>query len=394
MTTAVAPTADAPEDRARRPGPSGVRRAVFWGVFVVLVATMAWGVHGLVAKPGLNTADPQSWLPKQQLDHPVDQTVVGTVAHPALTVEGDYVEVRTPTFSALAVVNGPVVPGEGLPVLQQFTTCTWTISLSHVHGTVPISVADFDSIDHLQTVYKPTLVPGQPPLPAALHTGPEPELQDPLRHARRRGAPALGPRRRPHRGQVGLPGRERLNGRPGSPSRPDPPVEGRHAPSTEQLLVKGLPRGWACVATFVTLVGAGGPGAGRPRPHRPRPLMPRARCTPRRRPRVQDAGYLTDVAKADSDLATYVQQDGNVALRAMLTDGAAFCAFLRRGGGIDNALVDVAVGAQSVESQTHLPANVHTFNTLESVALIDLCPGEQRLVPPRSAASCTSSPHR
>ena len=36
---------------------------------------------------------------------------------------------------------------------------------------MPISVADFDSIDHLQTVYKPTLVPGQPPLPAALHTG-------------------------------------------------------------------------------------------------------------------------------------------------------------------------------------------------------------------------------
>ncbi len=96
---------------------------------------------------------------------------------------------------------------------------------------------------------------------------------------------------------------------------------------------------------------------------------------------VEDAGYLTDVAKADSDLATYVQQDGNVALRAMLTDGAAFCAFLRRGGGIDAALVDVALGAHSVESQTHLPANVHTFNTLESVALIDLCPGDQRLVP-------------
>ena len=78
---------------------------------------------------------------------------------------------QTPTFSALAVVNGPVVPGEGLPFQQQFTTCTWTISLSHVRGTVPISVADFDSIDHLQTVYKPTLVPGQRPLPATLHTG-------------------------------------------------------------------------------------------------------------------------------------------------------------------------------------------------------------------------------
>ncbi len=32
-------------------------------------------------------------------------------------------------------------------------------------------MADFDTIDHLQTVYKLALAPGQPPLPAALHTG-------------------------------------------------------------------------------------------------------------------------------------------------------------------------------------------------------------------------------
>ncbi len=96
---------------------------------------------------------------------------------------------------------------------------------------------------------------------------------------------------------------------------------------------------------------------------------------------VQDARYLTDVAKADPDLAAYVQQQGNLALRAMLTDGTAFCAFLRRGGGIDNALVAVAIGARGVESETHLPATVTTFNTLEAVALVDLCPNEQKLVP-------------
>ena len=87
------------------------------------------------------------------------------------------------------------------------------------------------------------------------------------------------------------------------------------------------------------------------------------------------------MAKADPDLAAYVQQQGNLALRAMLTDGTAFCAFLRRGGGIDNALVAVAIGAKGVESETHLPATVTTFNTLEAVALVDLCPNEQKLVP-------------
>jgi hypothetical protein len=96
---------------------------------------------------------------------------------------------------------------------------------------------------------------------------------------------------------------------------------------------------------------------------------------------AQDTRYLADVAKADPALATYVQQEGDVALRAMLTDGSAFCAFLRRGGGIDNAILSVAIGAKSVEAQTHLPSNVTTYNTMDAVALVVLCPSEQRLVP-------------
>jgi hypothetical protein len=105
---------------------------------------------------------------------------------------------------------------------------------------------------------------------------------------------------------------------------------------------------------------------------------------------VEDARYLTDVAKSDPALATYVQKQGNVALKAMLTDGTAFCAFLRRGGGIDDALLNVAAGAKSVESETHLPSSVTTFNALDAVALIDLCPAEQRLVP----ASVRTKLHR
>ena len=96
---------------------------------------------------------------------------------------------------------------------------------------------------------------------------------------------------------------------------------------------------------------------------------------------AQDARYLTDLAEVDSDLVTYVNKYGNSALHGMLADGLAFCAILGRGGGIDNALINEAEGARADEDHTHLPLNVHTFNTLESLALIDLCPGEQRLVP-------------
>jgi hypothetical protein len=105
---------------------------------------------------------------------------------------------------------------------------------------------------------------------------------------------------------------------------------------------------------------------------------------PLRAPRTtdaQDTRFFTDVAEADGALASYQQKRGNVALRALLTDGTAFCALLTRAGGLDAALVEEATGARSTESQTHLPLSVTTFNTIESVALLALCPSEQKLVP-------------
>jgi hypothetical protein len=111
------------------------------------------------------------------------------------------------------------------------------------------------------------------------------------------------------------------------------------------------------------------------RPARPTPLI-----APKTSP-AQDAEYFADLAKADAPLASYVQAQGNVALRALLTDGSAFCAFLARAGGIDNAMAAVVVGARTVEKKTHLPSTVTTFNAIDAVALVALCPSEQKLVP-------------
>ena len=134
-------------------------------------------------------------------------------------------------------------------------------------------------------------------------------------------------------------------------------------------VVKWAAHTLALPLVIVILLVGGGPSWGA------KPLT-----APRTTP-VKDSQYLLDVTKADSALATYVQQRGTVALRALLTDGAAFCAFLKRGGGIDNALTSVAVGAKSVEVHTHLPLKVVTFNTMEAAALLTLCPSEQRLLP-------------
>jgi hypothetical protein len=109
-----------------------------------------------------------------------------------------------------------------------------------------------------------------------------------------------------------------------------------------------------------------------------------AASAPLRAPKTtnaQDTRFFTDVAEADPALASYEQKQGNVALRALLTDGAAFCALLTHEKELDAALVEEANGARSSEAQTHLPLSVTTFNTIESVALLTLCQSEQKLLP-------------
>jgi len=96
---------------------------------------------------------------------------------------------------------------------------------------------------------------------------------------------------------------------------------------------------------------------------------------------AEDEAYFRDLATVDPSLSTYVNSEQGVGLQALITDGSAFCAFLSRGGGIDNAMESVVIGANSVEAQTHLPRSVRTFNAIDAVALIALCPGEQRVVP-------------
>lgn len=93
--------------------------------------------------------------------------------------------------------------------------------------------------------------------------------------------------------------------------------------------------------------------------------------------------YLTDLSEADPALASYADKDGTVAVRALLTDGSAFCSFLQTGGGIDNAMVSVAIGARADEARTHLPLSVTTFNTVEAVALLTLCPSYEAAIPAR-----------
>jgi hypothetical protein len=100
-----------------------------------------------------------------------DRTLIGTVAKPALTVEGENVDARFGSAAAQAMVYGPVVPGEGLPYQPEDTTCTWTVTVRATHGSVPIRVSDFVAQDHLGHLFHPFLLPGTRRPPATVAAG-------------------------------------------------------------------------------------------------------------------------------------------------------------------------------------------------------------------------------
>ena len=112
-----------------------------------------------------------SFLPPSTLHYHSDTALTGTVQRPALTNQGDAVEVKTPHWSVLVTVTGPQVPGEGLPYQAPATTSTWVVSMSAATGPVPVSASDFTSIDDTNHVYRPYFVPGQPWPPKILRPG-------------------------------------------------------------------------------------------------------------------------------------------------------------------------------------------------------------------------------
>jgi hypothetical protein len=112
-----------------------------------------------------------SFLPKNTINPKVDTILTGTMVKPALQIEGLPIEVKTKKYHVWVSVSGPVVPGEGLPDQPAATTCTWTVTMKDATADVPVSIADFHSVDHLGSVFLMGLVPGEHHVPSVLHPG-------------------------------------------------------------------------------------------------------------------------------------------------------------------------------------------------------------------------------
>jgi hypothetical protein len=111
-----------------------------------------------------------SYLPRSSLTP--DGVLTGTAARPALTVEGDAVDVDLGHAQKVrATVTGPVVPGEGLPFQPEATTATFQVTLEAAGASIPLALEQFHAVDHLGAIYQLAPIPGQPGPPATVEPG-------------------------------------------------------------------------------------------------------------------------------------------------------------------------------------------------------------------------------
>lgn len=111
-----------------------------------------------------------SYLPKSSITP--DSVLTGTASRPALTVEGDAVDVVLAHQDRVrATVTGPVVPGEGLPFQPEATTATFQVTFEAASTSIPLALEQFHAVDHLGAIYQLAPIPGQPGPPATVEPG-------------------------------------------------------------------------------------------------------------------------------------------------------------------------------------------------------------------------------
>ena len=156
------------------PTGAGSRTRRRFGAFVVGAAALVTLLSGCAATP-THPAAPESygglptWLPKDTTAP--NSMLTADLQHPAVTSEGDAVEVHLAHGTVRLTIVGPEVPGAGLPVQPADTTCTWTVTMSDASRPISVSAAAFDTLDHLGTVYPVAAVPGRPRIPATIRPG-------------------------------------------------------------------------------------------------------------------------------------------------------------------------------------------------------------------------------
>ncbi len=100
------------------------------------------------------------------------RVVSATVAHPALSIQGDTVRLVLPGGGALATAVGPNVPDSIQGTSALHTPATFDLTFSGVHGSVPIARDTFEIIDEQGVIHQPAVtVQGGGAPPASVPAG-------------------------------------------------------------------------------------------------------------------------------------------------------------------------------------------------------------------------------
>jgi hypothetical protein len=146
--------------RASRPGPraplagGAIAAALIAGVAAVLLIGGAFSAASH-SSTGARYGGLPSWLPRTKPQ--VGRVLHASVAHPALSVEGEAISVSLAGGNVLATAVGPQVPEEGRFPVPPVTPATFLVTFASASSTIALNASQFTFIDEQGRVHHPTM---------------------------------------------------------------------------------------------------------------------------------------------------------------------------------------------------------------------------------------------
>lgn len=154
----------------RLPGSRQARSVLALVAVAAVLGVVILATQGAGSKPAATHGKLPSWLPKATA--PTDHLVTATRAHPKLAVQGDSIRVDLAHGQVDTTVVGPVVPEEGKFPVPPTSPCSFTITLTHVTGNVPLSAGAFTILAENGRLYRPRVLgPHGGPVPRDVKPG-------------------------------------------------------------------------------------------------------------------------------------------------------------------------------------------------------------------------------
>jgi hypothetical protein len=96
-----------------------------------------------------------AWLPHPNVK--TGRVLNASLAHPALSVQGEAISVSLSGGHLLATAVGPEVPEEGRFPVPEVTPTSFIVTFASARGTIPLRASDFQLVDEQGKVHRPSM---------------------------------------------------------------------------------------------------------------------------------------------------------------------------------------------------------------------------------------------